>query len=128
MQRHDTADRNEIKDMLRQLLADQKGNNADGDKKASKEGKNKEVMEDSALARKEGFGDGKEKSATGRRGSASSGSSGSSYSSSSSEDDDVEAFPNPWARFRHAMREPFAEFLGTCELPCIKSAALRTCR
>ncbi|KAE8214568.1 hypothetical protein CF327_g2021 [Tilletia walkeri] len=25
-------------------------------------------------------------------------------------------FPNPWARFRYNMREPFAEFLGTCIL------------
>ncbi|CAD6966891.1 unnamed protein product [Tilletia controversa] len=26
------------------------------------------------------------------------------------------SFPNPWARFRYSMREPFAEFLGTCIL------------
>jgi hypothetical protein len=28
-------------------------------------------------------------------------------------DDESDVFPNPWAKFRHTMREPFAEFLGT---------------
>lgn len=123
MQRHDTADRDEIKGMLRQLLADQQKepDKAVGKGKDGKE--SKEVMEDNALAKKEGFGDDKAKSKLARRTSASSGSSGSSCSSSDSDDDEVEAFPNPWARFRHAMREPFAEFLGTCT-----SNAAQNCR
>lgn len=121
MHRQDTADRNEIKDMLRQLLADQQKGNDNADDEAGKEKnkkKGKDVREDSALARKEGFGEekGGRPTAAQRRGSASSGSSSSSGSSGSSSDsDDVEAFPNPWARFRHSIREPLAEFLGTCE-------------
>ena len=43
-----------------------------------------------------------------------------SCSSNSDSDDDEEEedeiAPNPWARFRNYMREPFAEFLGTCIL------------
>lgn len=72
---------------------------------------------DAALARKEGFGQGKDKkdaikektSRAERRDSISS-SDASSYS-----DESESEYPNPWARFRHAMREPFAEFLGTSE-------------
>jgi len=105
--------------MLRQLLADQQKGNDNADDEAGKEKnkkKGKDVREDSALARKEGFGEekGGRPTAAQRRGSASSGSSSSSGSSGSSSDsDDVEAFPNPWARFRHSIREPLAEFLGT---------------
>lgn len=95
--------------MLRQLLAEQKNE--------GKKSENDDVREDQALARKEGFGDDKgnkdERTATRtaraeRSDSLSSGSSTSSYST-----DSDETFPNPWARFRHTMREPFAEFFGT---------------
>jgi len=43
-------------------------------------------------------------------------SSGSSSCSSSDDDEEEEEKPNPLARFRHFIREPAAEFLGTCLL------------
>lgn len=98
--------------MLRLLLAEQK---ATGEERKAEID---DLREDQALVRKEAFGTGKdnkedktaERTARAERSdSLSSGSSSSSYSN-----DSDEVFPNPWARFRHTMREPFAEFFGTC--------------
>ncbi|KAK0555360.1 hypothetical protein OC846_001200 [Tilletia horrida] len=49
----------------------------------------------------------------GRRSRTRSISSSIGSHGSSSDGDELE-FPNPWAKFRYWMREPFAEFLGTC--------------
>jgi hypothetical protein len=43
-------------------------------------------------------------------------SSVSSTSTSSSSEDTATEFPNPWCKIRHVLREPFAEFVGTCLL------------
>lgn len=104
----------QIMRMLRQILNQQQG-------KPSSEGSSRDVDievrddddPDAALARKEGFGESKENKARIKEKTHRAERS-DSISSSESEYNDVDAeFPNPWARFRHALREPFAEFLGT---------------
>lgn len=109
----------QIMRMLKQILNQQQGGTGEGSSKdVDGESEIREDDNDTALARKEGFGESKDKKnelrektrRAERRGSLSSNSSGSGY-----EDEDAQ-FPNPWARFRHALREPFAEFLGTSKL------------
>lgn len=111
------GDKDQIMDLLKQLLRENEKTNKkvdefavanaedvrdDGEGGAGKEGKmdKNESGAEKRTARAE------------RRDSLTSSGSGSSCDS---EDDDAEEFPNPWARFRHTMREVFAEFLGTCE-------------
>lgn len=111
----------EIMHMLKQILKQQQGDKSgEGSSKDMFDGEN-EIREDEgdgALARKEGFGEEKNKKErtrrAERRGSLSSGSSGSEEF-----EDEDSMFPNPWSRFRHALREPFAEFLGTSKFSCL---------
>ncbi|KAK9898544.1 aquaporin [Cystobasidium minutum MCA 4210] len=101
--------------MLRKILEQQQGNKSN--EGSSKDIDREDIRDDddpaAALARKEGFGESREakdaikdKTARAER--------RDSLSSHDSDFSDLEAeYPNPWARFRHALREPFAEFLGT---------------
>lgn len=98
-------DKEELMGMLRELLNE-------GEGKGNREGVT-EVREDGIDA----VGKGGTKAEVARTHRAERHDSMSSSSSCSSDhlEDEEESFPNPWARFRHTMREPFAEFLGTSE-------------
>lgn len=101
-------DKAELMVMLRQLLNEGDGSGA-GKLENGGEGAT-EIREDNA----DNKGNVSAKAIQNtRRAERSDSLSSSSSSCSSDSDDEEEVFPNPWARFRHTMREPFAEFLGT---------------
>lgn len=108
----------EIMRMLQQILQQSQGGKAAAGTLPKEVDQQTDVRDDDqdvALARKEGFGENQAKKdelqdktrRAERRGSLSSSDSETQLG------DGEDEFPNPWARFRHAMREPFAEFLGT---------------
>jgi len=102
--------------MLRQLLQQTHGDNIAAAVK--KEQAEDDVRDEDVAADEKGAGRTRadktqERTAAAERRSSFGSDSSCSSSSSSSSDDNDSDFPNPWARFRHSMREPFAEFLGT---------------
>jgi hypothetical protein len=102
--------------MLRQLLQQTHGDNIAAAVK--KEQAEDDVRDEDGAADEKGAGRTRadktqERTAAAERRSSFGSDSSCSSSSSSSSDDNDSDFPNPWARFRHSMREPFAEFLGT---------------
>lgn len=108
-----TQDNEEIMALLRQVLAEQKqksGNNKASDKDV------REDDQDASLARKEGFGNKNGKGKGELADKTARAERQDDVSSSGYDSDEESEFPNPWARFRHAMREPFAEYLGTSKL------------